>query len=1251
MIPKKRYALLTLLSFFFLIPNSHQAKLQKDTTKSKGMLVTLPEQNGLLWEITGNGLKKPSYVYGTMHVSSKLAFHLGDSFYYALMRSDMVALEQNLDTVIDDWVTERARNGSNKNYNPSISLNTFDIGRIERRDINRAISYDPYVLNGIMFRRDESAMDFQKETYLDLYIYRLGKKMGKRITGVEDYMEANELVKKAQKGASEDRKKQKRSDYYKFANFDFNDAYRKGNIKLIDSFERSTNGPNFLEYMLFVRNENMVRRMDSIMQLNISLFAGVGCAHLGAERGVLNLLVKQGYTIRPVQSMANRLSKISKKYDDMEYKLNYALEMSPDSSFTCQLPGKWIQSSKGSTFDIFIYPELVNGYFYTVYKLKTNGTIFGDKPQDVLLRIDSSLYESVPGNIISQKPINVGGHEGYEVINKTTDGNYQRYYIVITPLEAYIFKLGGIKDYAISKEANKFFKSISFTQQRQNNFAKFTTQDQMLSFNFPAHAAKSKTIVYDSKFDASFSLFAFDEVTKTTYVAEQIRANVNLDDDTFELKLLLNSYSNTDNFFIDNYKLSKYKGYDRIDGTMHGTLDRKVETTIISFNDKIVMLSAVYQGERRINENFFNSINLNNPVYNNFITYYDSVAKFTVKVPEIPLEDVETASVDDFDDYDYYYYDDKKDEGDSTKGMQITKTFVPNNGSEIVKVWFVTKDKYASLDSLNALAITYLRDTNRYYYIIDSAITVKGNKTELTTTLGDTATDMVSFLKNIYSQGGIYEIYGTYNYKTGPSDFIKTFLNSFEVKDTVWSSSPFQSAFDSFYTDYFSKDSMNRARLYKKLAGGYYYINNIVKDNDAPKFIAFIQNFYIAENYVRRKAELIEELGKLKHKSIVPALKDFYIAAGDTTTYKMAILNAMCKQKTKESYQFVKEKLMDDLPIGSSDLNSLFTYRLSDSLRLAAVMFPEILDLTIVDEIKYEPYNLLGELLDSNFIKPAVYKPYLSRIYMDAYINLKRKLVKEETKNEKDLGIVKDEEEDTDGGWGLSGVMDSYDGGYGYNSGSQYLSIARLLLPFKNDNPKYAQIFTDMHKIKDVGDRFELLKFCITHQLNYPDTMLNYYATQKEYRIALYNYLIESKKINLFPSKYLNYDTLVYAVVYAKYNNYYNTIENLVEIDSFFTTKGREKTKTLVYKIKRSSKEFEELLFVSNIPKDSFAKTYKLQLKVLSELDPKYAEHEVIAKEIEQQKLLSNRPNQYFYSSYESDYYYEDSYDYEDYHL
>src|SRR5690349_25157644 len=58
----------------------------------------------LLWEITGNGLSRPSYLFGTMHVSSKMVFHLPDSFYLGIKNCDVVALETNPESWQEDLV-------------------------------------------------------------------------------------------------------------------------------------------------------------------------------------------------------------------------------------------------------------------------------------------------------------------------------------------------------------------------------------------------------------------------------------------------------------------------------------------------------------------------------------------------------------------------------------------------------------------------------------------------------------------------------------------------------------------------------------------------------------------------------------------------------------------------------------------------------------------------------------------------------------------------------------------------------------------------------------------------------------------------------------------------------------------------------------------------------------------------------------------------------------------------------------------
>ena len=50
----------------------------------------------LFWEITKKGEAKPSYLFGTMHVSSKLVYNLPDSFYLGIKNVQVVALENDM---------------------------------------------------------------------------------------------------------------------------------------------------------------------------------------------------------------------------------------------------------------------------------------------------------------------------------------------------------------------------------------------------------------------------------------------------------------------------------------------------------------------------------------------------------------------------------------------------------------------------------------------------------------------------------------------------------------------------------------------------------------------------------------------------------------------------------------------------------------------------------------------------------------------------------------------------------------------------------------------------------------------------------------------------------------------------------------------------------------------------------------------------------------------------------------------------
>src|SRR5436190_20347234 len=56
----------------------------------------------LLWKIEGNGLQKPSYLFGTMHVRDVRAFEFSDSVMIALDQCRNFALEIHPDTMVMD---------------------------------------------------------------------------------------------------------------------------------------------------------------------------------------------------------------------------------------------------------------------------------------------------------------------------------------------------------------------------------------------------------------------------------------------------------------------------------------------------------------------------------------------------------------------------------------------------------------------------------------------------------------------------------------------------------------------------------------------------------------------------------------------------------------------------------------------------------------------------------------------------------------------------------------------------------------------------------------------------------------------------------------------------------------------------------------------------------------------------------------------------------------------------------------------
>ena len=90
-------------------------------------------------------------------------------------------------------------------------------------------------------------------------------------------------------------------DSYKGMTLEMVAAYKAQDLaKLEDLVSKSDPAmTDYLDLMLYGRNRKWVQQMPNLMMEGALLFA-VGAGHLPGEQGVINLLRKKGFTLRPI---------------------------------------------------------------------------------------------------------------------------------------------------------------------------------------------------------------------------------------------------------------------------------------------------------------------------------------------------------------------------------------------------------------------------------------------------------------------------------------------------------------------------------------------------------------------------------------------------------------------------------------------------------------------------------------------------------------------------------------------------------------------------------------------------------------------------------------------------------------------------------------------------------------------------------------------------------------------------------------
>jgi uncharacterized protein YbaP (TraB family) len=1102
----------------------------------------LSNQKGLLWQVTGNGLKKPSYVYGTMHVSQKIAFHLGDSFYIALSKCDIVALEQDLDSVIHRWISEGEQDNPEeaskvykRNNYEFLNLYNFTLNSYNKELLSRKLSAEVREVNYLLKRGEQG--DFEEDAWLDLYIYQIAKKLGKGFTGVEGFEESRDLVKKAQKEPKDSKAKKPKRYNYKLGQ-QIADAYRKGDIYMLDSIDRMTESDHYREYMLYKRNANMVRRMDSIMQKGKTLFTGVGCSHLPGTKGVLQMLADKGYTVRPVQSIALEKSSMARKLEEKKLKHTYHTQASDDGLISARLPTKLTKVNDNSYYTSYLSPDLANGYYYQIEKIACNTVFSGQTPEDILLVIDTMIFENIPGEISSKKNITSNGFSGIEVVTELKTGDLNRFQILASPFNVYIIRMAGKKDFAASSDADAFFKSIRINEGNATTWRQISSPDSVFTLELPNNDKYVK-LPAPYKANPSFEHTVYDKNSGSTYLLKQedILNEYYMEEDSFELNVMAKGFSATDQFSIVSKKHFNWQGYHALDATFRNKTGDQMAARFVICGTRYIMFLAKPAAGKPVSfsDKFFSSVHFNGKPAFIYTDYDDTSLHFKVKTPILPLQVKKEPAY-----YDYEAEDDEEEAiNNKYKGQLQEVYFKTDNAGELVVVNAYKYGYYESQD----------KDTKAYYESwkkngsLKLIAEEKGSRNGvpfMTYTYTDTNTTRQFKVMNILHGQTRYYVKAYLDTVSGSSDFVRTFFNTFDVSEAPSGDDVFRKKGYRFFQDFTSGDSVARKASIKNVS------EVTFTKQDVANLTHVIDTISMQGDAAGIRTSLIRILSQVDSADqvIIPYLQKLYKRFSDTAFLQIEILKAIAQQKNDKAFFAIKPFLALDIPISdnSYDMQSML-YAFSDSLKLAKIILPELLELTTVSEYRNTAYRMISRMKDSGIINENDYSAIHSRLVQETKIEYKRMMAS--------LTKVKTESRSYYPGNGFNIQRYISDDSYSYSSGSYSSDNSSLLrdildlsLPLKAKNATIQEIASKVLKITNNRKRMTLLPVLLKYNINFDDSVYESLANNVKTRVEFYKILAKAKKQDKFPVKHKNQKDFVLAGLYAK-SSEYNKIDTV----------------------------------------------------------------------------------------------------------
>lgn len=913
--------------------------------------------NTLLWRISGNGLQKPSYLWGTLHLQDKRLFQFGDSLYRALETTDGYAMELNPQELVDSLFHNGLRQEEDEMLaRQKVVLNRKTLSKGADSLLRSAgINGDVATKKQLKKLRDRRMAKYLQQgempTIMDAYLYGLAQRLNKWTGGIEDVADqlniADELGGPLQPEAVLMPETVMNNTMERMTQI-----YLSQDLNRIDSFSNGAYNARDKDAILLHRNAKMALRMDSLAHRRPTFFT-VGAAHLPGDSGVIALLKSRGFAVQPVFSSSTRFSG------------DYAAGLPPLKWDTIE------GTNKAYTVNMPVRPSDYN-FLGNLFKMKacfdmTTMTFYlagaisdakvGSAMLDGMLKGAAENMTGRPG-ALKTKVVQSGGLSGKEAVVENAEGIY-RMRLLLKNKTVFMLMAGVLKKSNInSPDVERFFASFvpGETMVKAAAWQRFSLPEKNLSVNFPGKPERAEAIDKSLAQNSNWRSVSYNAVDaeKGFYYLLQVRETAEgytiegdsallqtLKDDYKErvgdvLSATFGTYEGYPALFMDGYE----KKADAVYKILHVIRANRVYTLLAGLPKNADTTDAV---------RFLHSLTL--LPYEAVAVKTESIDGFSTTLPAV----IKRTPPDTAEKHPFYQ-----------------STYLSTNANDAV-IYQVFKQGFSPTWWAKNDSSFFETKLEQYRHYKDSVIkkervqngAVKGLEAVVATP-GWNGVKRFRFLVN---GDTLYTLYSVIPKQDTGGKTHNAFFNDFRVADEV----P-----PTIYTPkaaaLFAALQTGDSATYADAAGNLSLVE--FTKSDLPLLhAALLLPEKGPESYSSVGDKLASVIGGFADGSTTAFIEKNYASlTGDKAALQYNLLKTLAYTRTAASYALLKKLSLNHPPTSGEAAN--LRYALLDSLPLTATLFPELLQKSNDSLLGYTAITVANRLLDSNLLSQNVLLPF-----------------------------------------------------------------------------------------------------------------------------------------------------------------------------------------------------------------------------------------------------------------------------------